>query len=276
VHTQGTRAILIAAMLCGIATGAVAQQRPAAALPVLTAIKNIRALSQDEGERGYPVRIRGTVTHFDEVLHTTFIVHDGAFGQFVFPPEKGVNVGSWDDLKAGDLVEIEGRTVRGGFAPNVAPSRIRKLGRGIMPAGKKVAFSEMLTGRYDCDYVSVSGVIQRAWLSAPPSHVMYADLALEDGVVRAAFWDATDADVARFIDARVQLRGNIGTIFGGTEQLRGVSLFGGFASFGPAPGSGALHRGMCVGGSTYTLTQDATIAFNNLVIPGHALTNIAV
>ena len=218
--------VLIAAVLW--AGGAVAaQERPAADLPVLTAIKDIRALSQDEGERGYPVRIRGTVTHFDEVLHTTLIVHDGAFGQFVFPPATGVNVGNWNDLRTGELVEIEGRTVRGGFAPNVAPSRIRKLGRGAIPDGKRLAFSEMLTGRYDCDYIRVVGVIQRAWLAARPSQVMYADLATEDGLLRAAFWDSTAEDAAKFIDARVQLRGNIGTIFGGTEQLRGVSLFAG-------------------------------------------------
>ncbi len=36
-----------------------------------------------------------------------------------------------------------------------------------MPIGRSLAFSEMLTGRYDCDYVEVVGVIQRAWLSAP-------------------------------------------------------------------------------------------------------------
>ena len=216
------------AILCGLAAGARAQEQHAPALPILTAIKDIRTLSQDEGERGYPVRIRGTVTHFDEVLQATLIVHDGAFGQFVFPPANGVNVGSWNDLKTGDLVEIEGRTVRGGFAPNVAPSKIRKVGRGLIPEGRRLAFSEMLTGRYDCDYINVAGVIQRAWLSNEPrSRVMYADLAIEDGVVRAAFWDSTPADVSRFIDARVQLQGNIGTIFGGSEQLRGVSLFAG-------------------------------------------------
>jgi hypothetical protein len=100
VQTQGTRAVLIAVMLVGIAAAGFAQERSAGDLPVLTAIKDVRGLSQDEGQRGYPVRIRGTVTHFDEILHTTLIVHDGAFGQFVSPPEKGVNVGTWDDLKA--------------------------------------------------------------------------------------------------------------------------------------------------------------------------------
>ena len=218
---------MAAALVVVSAGGATAQDKPASALPLLTRIEDIRALSQDDGARGYPVRIRGTVTHFDEILRDTLFVHDGAFGQFVMSPPKRDSVGSWVELTAGDLVEIEGRTVRGGFAPNVEPSRVRKLGRGLMPAGRSIAYSAMLTGRYDCDYVETVGVIQRAGLSADPkSKVMYADVAIEDGVVRAAFWNySSAADLTRFIDARVHLRGNIGTIFGRTEQLRGVSLF---------------------------------------------------
>ena len=224
------RVLLVAALLAPFPEGAAAQARKTAApLPLLTRIEDIRALSQDAGALGYPVRIRGTVTHFDEVQHTTLIVHDGSFGQFVADPSDPGKLGTWNELKLGDLIEIEGRTVRGGFAPNVEPSRVRKLGRGIIPPGRTIAYSAMLTGRHDCDYVGVVGVIQRAWLSSDPkSHVMFADVAIEDGVVRAAFWDySTTADLTRFIDARVQLRGNIGTIFGRTEQLRGVSLFAG-------------------------------------------------
>ncbi len=228
MQTQGTRAILIAAIQLGISIGVAAQDRSAAALPVLTAIEDIRALSQTDGERGYPVHIRATVTHFDENLSTTLIVHDGAFGQFVQPPTQAAmpTVGDWKNLKAGDVIEIEGHTTHGGFAPDVQPTRIRKIGRGPMPVAKSIAFSQMLTGRYDCDYIEVAGVIQRAWAAGTErSHVMYADVAIEDGLVRAAFWDSSAGDLSRFIDARVNLRGNIGTIFGNTGQLRGVSLF---------------------------------------------------
>jgi signal transduction histidine kinase len=225
-----TRVLLAAALLAPFAGGAAAEgQKTAAPLPLLTRIEDIRALSQDAGGLGYPVRIRGTVTHFDEVQHMTLIVHDGSFGQFVADPADPGKLGTWAELRQGDLIEIEGRTVRGGFAPNVEPSRVRKLGRGVVPPGRTIAYSAMLSGRHDCDYVGVVGVIQRAWLSSDPkSHVMFADVAIEDGVVRAAFWDySTAADLTRFVDARVQLRGNIGTIFGRTEQLRGVSLFAG-------------------------------------------------
>ena len=131
-----TGVVAVAVALVGVsARGATARDTPATPLPLLTRIVDIRALSQDGGERGYPVRIRGTVTHFDEVLKATLFVHDGAFGQFVANPSNPAAVAVWAELKPGDLVEIEGRTVRGGFAPNVEPSRVRRLGRGAMPVG---------------------------------------------------------------------------------------------------------------------------------------------
>ncbi len=220
---------MAALVVIGACPAAARQAQASPALRELTRIEDIRALSQDGGALGYPVRIRGTVTHFDEWQKTTLVVHDGAFGQFVLNPVDPAKAGAWADLHTGDVVEIAGHTVRGGFAPNVVPDYVRKLARAALPAGRAIAYSAMLTGRYDCDYVDVVGVIQRAWLSSDPqSHVMFADVALEDGIVRAAFWDyASPADLKRFVDARVELRGNIGTIFGRTEQLRGVSLFAG-------------------------------------------------
>jgi hypothetical protein len=91
--------VLIAGLLWAALGPSVQAERPG--LPLLTRIEDIRALSPDEGQRGYPIRIRATVTHFDENLVTTLIVHDGAFGQFVQPPDKGVVLDDWARLKAG-------------------------------------------------------------------------------------------------------------------------------------------------------------------------------
>jgi signal transduction histidine kinase len=203
-----------------------AQPGPPARLPVLTTVKAIRSLSQDQGTRGYPVRVRAIVTHVDEVAHGTLVIHDGELGQFVIPPADAATNGAWRELQRGDLVEIEGRTERGGFAPNVRPSAVRRLGRAPMPRPKHIPFTAMLTGRHDCDYVEIAGVIERAWISSDPQmHTLFVDVAYEEGVVRATFWDYTAEDLQRFTDARVRLRGNIGTLFSATEQLRGVSLF---------------------------------------------------
>ena len=101
---------------------------------------------------------------------------------------------------------------------------MRKLGRGSLPPAKEVSYSALLTGRYDCDFVEITGVVQRAFLSDPKTHQLFADVAIEGGVVRASFWDYETDDLTRFIDARVRLRTNVGSLFGQTEQLRGVSL----------------------------------------------------
>jgi signal transduction histidine kinase len=222
------------ALLLGPASPGVAQSHEAAPLTLLTTIKAIRALSQDEAERGYPVRVRGIVTHFDEQADTGLIIHDGQFGQYVVslsPRDAAAKMPAWKDLQQGDSIELEGRTVRGGFAPNVEPSAVRRLGHGSPPAPKRIAFASILTGRHDCDYVEVDGVVLRTWRSPDPTmHTLFADVAVEEGILRATFWDYAPADVDRFIDARVRVRGNVGTLFGRSEQLRGMSLFVGRTS----------------------------------------------
>jgi signal transduction histidine kinase len=191
--------------------------RPA---PRLTRVKAIRDLSPDEAARRYPVRIRGTVTYVDESWPSGIIVHDGDAGQFVLYSEK-------TGLRQGDRVEVEGVTIRGGFAPNVQPERVRRLGRGALPTPKRPPYPELLTGRYDCEYVEVDGVGQRAWSPTPPAAGMFLEVAVDGGIVRASLWGTRPEDLDRFVDARLRLRGNVGALFGPAGQLRGVSLLAG-------------------------------------------------
>jgi len=227
VRGRASLPLLVLALATVLTTPAAARaQATAPGLPTLTTIGAIRALSQDEGARGYPVRVRGIVTHIDEQADVSLIVHDGQLGQFFMPPTDPGPMAAWRELRRGDFVEIEGRTIRGGFAPNVDPKIVRRLGQAPLPRPKTIAFGSMLSGRHDCDYVEITGVVQRAWRPSDPRiRTLFMDVAVEEGVVRAAFWDFGGQDFERFIDARVQLRGNVGSLFGRTEQLRGVSLF---------------------------------------------------
>jgi signal transduction histidine kinase len=240
------RSLALALAAAVVATPVAAQTQPTApGLPTLTTIGAIRALSQDEGARGYQVRVRGIVTHIDEQADVSLIVHDGRLGQFFMPPKDPGAIAAWRELRRGDLVEIEGLTERGGFAPNVVPKVVRRLGQAPLPSPKTIAFASMLSGRHDCDYVEITGVVQRAWRPSDPRiRTLFMDVAVEEGVVRAAFWDFGIQDFERFIDARVRLRGNVGSLFGRTEQLRGVSLFvghtGDIVVLEPPPDPGTL------------------------------------
>src|SRR5919106_2140520 len=140
------------------------QASPPAGAPI-TRIKAIRALTPDQGAEGHPVRVRGVVAHFDEIGRGLLFLHDGESGQFVTGPAHAEVVAVWRTLRTGDLVEIEGRTVRGGFAPNVEAQTIRKLGRAPLPDPKHLPYGLLLTGRYDCDFVEIEGIIQRTWLA---------------------------------------------------------------------------------------------------------------
>src|SRR5258708_36926210 len=105
----GALVILLAGSAGGLTPLRAGAQPPAGPrLPVLSTVKAIRSLSQDEAARGYPVRARATVTHVDEREHGTLVIHESELGQFVFPPTDVSTVRSWPDLQRGDPVATEG------------------------------------------------------------------------------------------------------------------------------------------------------------------------
>ncbi len=200
-----------------------------APLRELRSIREVRALTPQEAAYGYPVRLRATVTHLNEERFSGMTLHDGELGQFVITPERSLDARPRPAVRRGDQVEIWGETRRGGFAPNVDLRRIRRIGAGRLPQARALSFSALLSGQHDCDYVEISGVAQRAWSVSSP-RTLFLDVAVEGGTVRATFWDYAPADLERFIDARVRLRGSVGTLFTEAGQLRGVSLFVGRVS----------------------------------------------
>src|SRR5258708_13499344 len=95
----GALVILLAGSAGGLTPLRAAAQPPAGPrLPVLATVKAIRSLSQDEAARGYPVRVRATVTHVDAREHGSLIIHAGRSAQFLFPPTVLPPVRSCPDL----------------------------------------------------------------------------------------------------------------------------------------------------------------------------------
>ena len=94
-------------------TNAVALQKPAT-LPLLTSARQVRDLSPGEAAWEYPVKLRGVVTLADQ--RTQLYVQDETAGIYIRPR-------AFRDLKSGDLVEIEGTSNPGQFAPIVVPTQ---------------------------------------------------------------------------------------------------------------------------------------------------------
>ncbi|MEO7273453.1 MAG: histidine kinase dimerization/phosphoacceptor domain-containing protein [Vicinamibacterales bacterium] len=171
------------------------------------------------------MRVRGTVTYINEREPAGIIVHDGTAGVFVRYGRTFLTAQTIR-LRPGDVIDVEGVTTAEGFAPDVRSQQVRRIGRAALPRPKQVSYAALSGGGFDCEYIEVVGVGRRAWVSES-GKTLFVDIAVEGGTIRAWFWDFAPDDLQRFIDARIRLRGNAGTLYTPARQVRGISLFAG-------------------------------------------------
>src|SRR5205807_8579189 len=117
-------------------------------LPLLTQAEQLRQLSADQAERGYPVRLRGIVTYFDSESPDLF-VQDSTAGIWV---DLG---GAKVSFRSGQLVEVEGVSSAPDFAPQVSKPRIRVLGEARLPVARPITFDRMASGGEDSQWVQL-------------------------------------------------------------------------------------------------------------------------
>lgn len=132
-----------------IVTGAALADEPS--VPFTTAI-SIRSLSQAEAGKGYPVRLRATVTFVD--TPGAIFVQDDTAGTF-FRPQPGL-----ETLQPGDVVEVIGKTHTGLYLPGIAESPYRIVGRAPLPQPIAVRYDDLLSGRYHYQRVVIEGVVR--------------------------------------------------------------------------------------------------------------------
>lgn len=126
-------------------------------LAVLTNAAAVRALAPEQAARHWPVRLRGVVV-LSEGTDVTIADETGGIFISVEPPLEA-------PLKMGDVIEVEGVSDPGKFAPCIRGINIAKLGRTNIPAPRPVVLDELLTGRWDAQLIQISGVVRRAEVS---------------------------------------------------------------------------------------------------------------
>jgi signal transduction histidine kinase len=82
-------------------------------------------------------------------------VQDGRAGIYV----NNVSASSGDLPQVGQMVEVEGTTDPGEFAPLVRASRIMRLGTGEMPAPVHPYWDQMINGSLDTEFVEIEGIV---------------------------------------------------------------------------------------------------------------------
>ena len=210
------RSVALALLLSGVAAGS-----PAPGLRTLTTAREVHSLPLEEARRHYPVHLRAVVTYYDPYIdprHRALFVHDASSGVFISVP-----AGPPLALSAGALIDVEGVSGPGDFAPVVEQPRIRVIGQSRLPAeAPRVSLAHMRTGADDGQWVEVEGVVHALVRSGKNVTV---DLALGDGVIRATTVAEQGADYERLIDARVRMRAAVAPTFNKNRQITGARIF---------------------------------------------------
>ena len=195
-----------------VVAGSVTENRDTA--PVLTTLRQVRALPPNEAMRKYPVHVRAVVTYYDQPGYI-FFVEDSTDGIYVNPHELPI-----DGVRAGDLVEIDAISQAGNFAPILGLPHIRVLAHNQPLPRRWASLDRVFAGGEDSRFVETQGVVRDADITnnTPRLDVAYAGH-------RFNAWVPGLSHPERLLDARVELRGACGTLYNERRQFLAIQLF---------------------------------------------------
>ncbi len=228
-------ALCLAAPLLAFAAGGPSPSA-GSSLPTLTRAEDLRRLTPEEANRGYPVRLRAVVTYFgphdpnllpgerySTLPAPDMFVQDSSAGIFVNIPRDAPAV------RPGQILEIEGISEAPDFSPQIGKPRWKVVGSGALPVPKRVSFDHMASTAEDSQFVEVTGVVRTA--QAQQGNLML-DVAISGGRLTAIIPELPNDSPASLTDAEVRLRGVCGALFNQKNQLIGVLLYvAGFDQF---------------------------------------------
>ncbi len=214
----------------------IAAQTPTAGksnLPVLSRVADIRYLSPQESQKGYPVRVVGVLTYYDAMWHSA-VVQDESGGIFLDSKGQAIpvsmpNNATAKELAYGDLVEVTGVSDSGGFSPVIARPQIKYLGPGKMPAPVPISYDRMATGLDDCRWIETTGLVHTVHDATDGSLFAREHLLMTATTPGGAFkiwipnWRQGPTPI-HFIDSKIRIRGVCGVSSNYRGQYQGIDL----------------------------------------------------
>ncbi len=182
---------------------------------VLTTAAQIRALTPQRAAQRIPIRLRGC---FVSQEGNAFAMLDDTDGIFVFT-QPGFPI----DVVPGDLIEVEGVTNPGDYAPCASVDSIRLIGKGEIPDPTPTTIAALHTGQMDVAWVEITGIVRSVKIgpnpipqipkkgedrSARTNQNLYTQLKLADGDSQIVVEMQEVLDPSQYLDAKVRLRGH--------------------------------------------------------------------
>ncbi len=123
---------------------------------VLTTIEAVRRLDPQDAALAHDVKVRATLTLVDNPWNM-LMVQDDTAGIYVFASQLEHPL---PRCRPGDIVEIEGESGPGEFAPMIVARRLSVVGRGALPKARPTTLGRLLAGLEDSQLVEFTGVVR--------------------------------------------------------------------------------------------------------------------
>jgi len=119
---------------------------------LLTSVSQIQQLKPDQIAQKIPVRIKGVLIGMRNIA---LMLQDSTGGISVhYRPL------DWTQQPhIGEILEVEGVTGPGLFAPVIMADKVRRLGMGPMPEPIQARWDQLMNGSLDCAYVEMQGIL---------------------------------------------------------------------------------------------------------------------
>jgi signal transduction histidine kinase len=120
------------------------------ALPILNTAEQVHLLSRQAAARGHRAVIRGVVT-CSLPSSGALVVQDRTRGIYI----DQLNAALGDVPAVTDLIEVEGVTDPGEFAPQVHARRLTRIGPGELPPPVRPTWDQLINGSLDSQFVEI-------------------------------------------------------------------------------------------------------------------------
>ncbi len=186
---------------------------------VLTTIDDALRLSPEEASTGQQVRLRGVVSYADPVTRDFFFQQSDGAGISLWYPDPKV------PLTQGDLIEIEGRTERGKYAPKIAIplQRLEVLAHGqpvpvTFPTQAKLAADGL-----DCRHIETDAVVRDVTMKGAQVELRLSSLL---GPARLLFATGVPSEpLMSLAGAEIRVRATVGVDLNQAHQRVGLRLY---------------------------------------------------
>lgn len=176
----------------------------------------VRRLSVEQARQPVRVRLRGVVTFFDETLYSRFI-QDETAGIYL---RESTNTPA---LQPGQLVEVEGTSSPGEYAPIVVPERVTVIGAAALPAPKPVTYEQLASGKEDSQFVEIAGIVRWVHLDEASQHHQI-EIVTGGGRLLVYVRELPVKRTEELLDSTVRVRGVCSTLFNLRRQLLAFRL----------------------------------------------------